>query len=81
MNTIYTAILGFGDQEIMLIAMWFIVFGFVVFSVIDVLSNTTLSDVLKLAWVAAIIFFPFFGALVYLYFGRSRAHLARRAKK
>jgi len=81
MNTIYTAILGLGNQEILLISLWLVAFGFVVWSVIDVLWNTTITDFMKLAWIAAILFFPYFGALVYLYFGRSKAHLAQRAKR
>jgi len=79
MSNPLAAIFGLGNQELFLIFCFILFFAFVIWSIIDLMSNGDYSTVAKLIWVAAILFFPVFGTLFYLYYGRSKKHLSKNS--
>ncbi len=63
---LFNTILGFGNQEIILISCWVVAFAFVVWSINDLMSNKDLMLGAKLIWLLIMLFFPFFGTREYL---------------
>ena len=49
-----------------------LVFVFVIWMLVHAITSKGLSDGEKIAWVLAIIFLPFLGALLYFFFGKSK---------
>lgn len=79
MSNPFAAIFGLGNQELLLISCFILFVGFVIWAIIDLLSNNDYSDLAKLLWIAVILFFPVFGTLIYLYYGRSEKHLSKNS--
>ena len=79
MSNSFAAIFGLGNQELLLISCFILFFGFVIWSIIDLLSNNEYSILVKLIWMGAILFLPVFGTLFYLYYGRSKKHLPKNS--
>ncbi len=52
------------------LVLFIIYFGLVLFCLLDALRATFKDSVTKLIWVAIILFFPFFGSVIYLAIGR-----------
>jgi hypothetical protein len=77
MSHLVAAILGLGNQELFLISCSIIFFAVTIWSIIDLISNSDYSTLMKLLWIVAILFFPVFGTLFYLYYGRSTKHLSK----
>ena len=77
MNNLYTSIFGLGNQELLLISCLILFYAFVIWAIIDLMSNSDYSALAKLIWMAAIFFLPVFGTLFYLYYGRSEKHLSK----
>ncbi|TKT88547.1 PLDc N-terminal domain-containing protein [Dyadobacter frigoris] len=75
---LFTRILAFGNQEIFLISCWVAVLLLVIWSISDLMSNKDMILGEKLIWLLVILFFPIFGTLIYLYYGRSDKHLSDR---
>jgi len=75
MSKLFTTIFGFGNQEIILILCSIGFCALVIWTISDLMSNKDLSVVPKLIWLAIILFFPVFGTLLYLYYGRTAKHL------
>ena len=42
-----------------------------VWVIIDIVKNAGLSPIMKLVWIAAVIFFPVIGVLLYLFIGKN----------
>jgi hypothetical protein len=53
-------------------AIGLLVFVFVIWMLVHAITSKGLSDGEKIAWVLAIIFLPFLGALLYFFFGKSK---------
>jgi len=79
MNNLYTSIFGLGNQELLLISCLILFYAFVIWAIIDLMSNSDYSALAKLIWMAAIFFLPVFGTLFYLYYGRSEKHLSKNS--
>ena len=77
MNNLYTSIFGLGNQELLLISCLILFYAFVIWAIIDLMSNSDYSALAKLIWMAAILFLPVLGTLFYLYYGRSEKHLSK----
>jgi hypothetical protein len=78
MNNPFAAIFGLGNQELFLISCLILFYAFVIWAIVDLMSNSDYSGLAKLFWMAAILFFPVFGTLFYLYYGRSEKHLSQK---
>ncbi|SDE88021.1 Phospholipase_D-nuclease N-terminal [Dyadobacter soli] len=76
MSNLIASIFGLGNQELFLISLSMLFFGFVIWSIRDLLINKYLSTEAKLIWILVILFFPALGTLFYLYYGRSDKHLS-----
>lgn len=76
MTKLFTAIFGLGNQEIFLTSLAIIFFALVIWTINDLMFNKELAVVPKLIWLAVILFFPFLGTLIYLFYGRSEKHLS-----
>ena len=79
MNNLYTSIFGLGNQELVLISCLILFYAFVIWAIIDLMSNSDYSALAKLIWMAAILFLPVLGTLFYLYYGRSEKHLSKNS--
>ena len=79
MNNLYTSIFGLGNQELLLISCLILFYAFVIWAIIDLMSNSDYSALAKLIWMAAILFLPVLGTLFYLYYGRSEKHLSKNS--
>ncbi|WP_409014315.1 PLD nuclease N-terminal domain-containing protein [Dyadobacter sp. CY326] len=79
MSNPFAAIFGLGNQEVFLISCFILFFAFVVWAIIDLMSNSDYSALAKLIWMVAILFLPVFGTLFYLYYGRSEKHLSKNS--
>ena len=79
MNNLYTSIFGLGNQELLLISCLILFYAFVIWAIIDLMSNSDYSALAKLIWMAAIFFLPVLGTLFYLYYGRSEKHLSKNS--
>jgi len=77
MNNLFTSIFGLGNQELLLISCLILFYAFVIWAIIDLMSNSDYSALAKLIWMAAILFLPVLGTLFYLYYGRSEKHLSK----
>ena len=53
-------------------AIGLLLFVFIVWMLVHAITNKGLADGEKIAWVLAIIFLPFLGALLYFFFGKSK---------
>ncbi|WP_171037815.1 PLD nuclease N-terminal domain-containing protein [Dyadobacter luticola] len=75
---ILTSLFGLGDQELFLISIAILFYSVVIWTVVDLFSNKDLPAIPKLLWLIVILFFPFLGTLIYLYYGRSAKHLSNQ---
>ncbi|TLV02886.1 PLD nuclease N-terminal domain-containing protein [Dyadobacter luticola] len=75
---ILTTLFGLGNQELLLISIAILFYSVVIWTVVDLFSNKDLPAIPKLLWLIVILFFPFLGTLIYLYYGRSAKHLSNQ---
>ncbi|WP_374756441.1 PLDc N-terminal domain-containing protein [Dyadobacter flavalbus] len=76
--TIFTSLFGLGNQELFLISILILFYSVVIWTIVDLFSNKDLAALPKLLWLIVILFFPFLGTLIYLYYGRSAQHLSNQ---
>jgi hypothetical protein len=79
MSNPFALIFGLGNQELFLISCLILFYAFVIWAIIDLMSNSDYSTLAKLIWMVAILFLPVFGTLFYLYYGRSKKHLFKNS--
>ena len=53
-------------------------FGLMIYALVDVIRSEFREPLMKLTWVVLILFFPFFGALIYLFLGKKNKNQSRK---
>ncbi|WP_281171891.1 PLD nuclease N-terminal domain-containing protein [Algoriphagus terrigena] len=49
-----------------------------IYALVDVIRSEFREPLMKLTWVVLILFFPFFGALIYLFLGKKNKNQSRK---